>query len=80
MIDSATLTARQHFADNCKACIDYVKRGRLQVNDREAFIVEQERLAKEHLMGKYDHTFTSRQYAHYLRTGESVPLLPKPTN
>lgn len=76
MIDSATLATRQHFAENCKACIEEVKRGEVQVNDPEAYFAECERLAKEHLRGKWDHTFTFRQYAHFLRTGESVPLLP----
>jgi len=75
-MDRLTRRARHHFARLCIACIRGAAQGEFFVNDPPDFI----RWKLGHLRavqaGEYDHTFTFRQYRHYLETGVSVPFLP----
>lgn len=70
---------RQWFADNSQACIDEVMSGDIvlpsHVNKVDYFASCRVR-AVEHLSGKWDHTFTFLQRAHFIQTGECVALLP----
>jgi len=67
---------RQWFADNAAACIAEVEAGRVWVNDPARYFAHQRQAAADSLAGKYDHTFTFLQRAHYIQTGECVPFLP----
>lgn len=75
---------RQWFADNAKACAELAqpygsgpirKEGGFYVNDIETYRAEQLAASAEFLAGKWDHTLTFAQRAHYIQTGESVPLM-----
>lgn len=68
---------RQHFADNCQACIDEIKSGAVRVDDPQHVIEWQQASAAYYLAGKSDHTFTFAQRAHWLQTGECIPLFSK---
>jgi hypothetical protein len=87
-----TLTAetiqrtREHFAENKRACarvcVEYGQHGPLQeggfhVNGREEYVAQCARDAEAFLAGEYDYSFTFAQRAHYLQTGESIPLFSK---
>lgn len=68
--------ARQWFAENALACIAEVKSGAVRVNDPEKYFVQCMRRHDDALAGRSDHTFTFRQRAHYIQTGECPALLP----
>lgn len=68
---------RQWFADNALACIAEVESGNVRVNNRDRYLAQCRERHDEALAGKGDHTFAFRQRAHYMQTGECVPLLPK---
>lgn len=68
---------RQWFADNALACIAEVESGDVKVNNRERYFSQCRQRHADALAGKGDHTFAFRQRAHYIQTGECVPLLPK---
>ena len=68
---------RQWFADNALACIAEVESGDVRVNNRERYFAQCRQRHADALAGKGDHTFAFRQRAHYIQTGECVPLLPK---
>lgn len=68
---------REHFADISRRCIEGARSGEMRVNDLPRYIAWQEQCIADSLAGKSDHTFTFLQRAHYLQTGECVPLLSK---
>jgi hypothetical protein len=70
-----TERTRQHFVDGYRECIAQALSGELKVNDLGSFLSWQEANIASMLAGESDHTFAFRQRAHYLATGESVPLL-----
>lgn len=66
---------RNHFARIHIYCIRQAKGGTIRVNDLPAYIAWHLQLLRDVRAGKQDHTFTLRQYADYLRTGTTKPLL-----
>ncbi|WP_405101529.1 hypothetical protein [Oceanobacillus sp. FSL H7-0719] len=66
---------RKWFHDNCIACIEEAKSGKVFVNDLEYYCKWESGSAKEYMEGKHDHVLAFLQRAHYIQTGESVPLL-----
>jgi hypothetical protein len=68
---------RQWFADNAQACIDGAESGRTQVNDLGRYVAWRRQCIADSLAGKGDHTFAFLQRAHFIQTGESVPLLAR---
>lgn len=71
------LATRKHFAANAIACIAEAESGAVKVNNPESYREWQLQLAADSLAGKNDHTFTFRQRAWWIQTGEMVALLPK---
>ena len=69
------IATRQWFADNAQACIESARDGTNTVNDLASYIEWQKEAAADSLAGNYDCTFTFMQRAHYIQTGESIPLL-----
>lgn len=69
--------AREWFAANALACIAEVSSGAVRVNDPESYFAWRMQQHDDALAGKDDHTFTMRQMAWYIQTGECVALLPK---
>lgn len=67
--------AREWFAANARACIADAQLGAFRVNDLPRYVAEREQYAVDALAGAYDHTFTFRQLAYWLQTGECVALL-----
>jgi hypothetical protein len=65
---------RQWFADNAQACIDEAVSGEVRVNDLESYIEWNKQRIVDALAGKGDYTFTFAQRAHYIQTGECLPL------
>lgn len=76
LTQESILAARQWFADNAAACIAEVKSGEVRVNNPEKYFADQEQRAIDSLAGKYDHSLTFLQRAHYIQTGECPALLP----
>lgn len=68
---------REHFAQIYRDCIAEAQSGAVFVNDLASYVAWHETLMADCMAGKDDHTFTFLQRAHYLQTGESVPMLPK---
>jgi hypothetical protein len=73
--EQAIAATRQHFADNALACIAEAESGAVRVGDLSSYIAWRRESARAALAGEHDHTFTFRQHAHYLQTGECVGLL-----
>lgn len=74
--NESVIATRQWFADNAKACIDEALSSDIRVNDLESYIEWQRELATAAMLGYHDHTFTFRQRAWFIQTGECVALLP----
>ena len=70
------IKTREHFGNLCNSLIKDVKGGLLIVNDPIKYIDWQQDSYNRIMNGEYDHTFTHMQYAVYLETGETRPLLP----
>lgn len=78
-ITSETITrTREHFADLGRQCIADAKAGTFYVNNLDRYVAWQEKCIATALAGGSDHTFTFMQRAHWLQTGESIPLLAPP--
>lgn len=71
----AIQAARQWCADNATACIAEAQSGEVFVNDLPSYIDWQNKRAADALAGKFDSSFTLRQRAHFIQTGECVALL-----
>lgn len=71
---STLILTRQYFADLSRACIDEALSGDVQVNDLPSYVQFHERLICAFLIGDYDDTFTFRQRAHFIQTGECLGL------
>lgn len=67
---------RKWFSDNAIACIEEAKSGKVYVNDLERYTKLNLKSSKEYLEGSHQITFTFLQRAHFIQTGESVPLFP----
>lgn len=76
LTEASIQAARQWYADNALACIAEVESGAVRVNDRESYFAWRHQQRVEALAGKYDHTLAFLQRAHYIQTGDCVPLLP----
>lgn len=74
-MSTITERTRQHFAQICNDCIAGAINGEWKVNDLSSYIIWQTDMLARTLAGQYDHTFTHLQFAHFLATGECVPLL-----
>jgi hypothetical protein len=75
-ITTATILAtREHFAGLAENCISRATAGEYWVNDLTRYVKSQQRTAMDARAGKMDHSLTFAQYALWLQTGESVPLL-----
>lgn len=68
---------RGYFADLCTECIHDAQSGKTFVNDLARYVAWQEQLSADYLAGKGDHTLTFLQRAHWLQTGECVPLFSR---
>ena len=75
LTESTIQATREWFAANALACIAEAVSGEVFVNDLPAYIEWRMESHAESLAGKWDHTFTFLQRAHYLQTGECVSLL-----
>lgn len=69
------LLTRKWFADNALACIAEVEDGSVKVNDKESYYIWCRKRHDASLNGDNDHTFTFRQRAWYIQTGECIALL-----
>jgi hypothetical protein len=69
---------RQWFADNAQACIREAESGRTRVNDLARYVAWRRERIADSLAGKSDHTFAFLQRAHWIQTGECVPLFAPP--
>ena len=70
---------RQWFADNADACVREAEDGTAPLASHYPIELYREKMAERKeaaLAGKFDHTFTFMQRAHYMQTGECVALLP----
>lgn len=68
---------REHFAELGRACIDDAQSGAVPVSNMESFLAWQEGMIAGYLAGDSDHTFTFMQRAHWIQTGECLPLLAR---
>lgn len=66
---------REHFAAICRDCVQEAEEGKVHVTDLAHYVRWQRDSEAEFLAGRWDHTFTFLQRAHWLQTGECVPLL-----
>ena len=72
--DETIQKTRKWFSDNAIACIEEAKSGKVYVNDLEYYTELNIKSSKEYIEGKHDHVFAFLQRAHFIQTGESVPL------
>lgn len=76
-ITQATIKAtREHFIDNCKACILDATNGKFRVNDLNKYIEWQTKYIESTNNGENDHTLTFLQRALWLQTGNMIAILP----
>jgi hypothetical protein len=68
---------REWFAANALACIAEAESGAVRVNDLAFYRSACLKSYEEYLAGRWDHTFTFQQRAHYIQTGECIALLPR---
>lgn len=66
---------REDFARIDRECITAAAAGEFHVNNLKSYIADREASIRDCLAGKHDHTLTFAQHAHFLATGECVPLL-----
>ncbi len=76
MTDDKITETREWFAANARACIEDAVSGQTRVNDLTAYVASREADIANIMAGAWDHTFTFRQHATFLRTGRCLPLLP----
>jgi hypothetical protein len=68
---------REHFADIGRRCIEGATAGEFFVNDLSSYVAGEREKIADSLAGKNDHTFTFLQRAHWIQTGECLPLFAK---
>jgi hypothetical protein len=73
--DEWVLKTREEFAKMDRAVIEGVRSGSIKCNNVDETIAYYEQSTIDGMNGKYDHTLAFRQKLHYLKTGESVPIL-----
>jgi hypothetical protein len=77
IITHATIIlTRNHFIDNCNACITGATKGDFRVNDLSKYVAWQQRCISSMRNGESDHTLTFLQRALWLQTGNCVAILP----
>jgi hypothetical protein len=69
------LATRAWFAQNSLDCIADVESGAVTVHNPEQYKRDMLQNHDDHTNGKFDHTYTFRQRAYYMQTGECVSLL-----
>ena len=70
---------REHYAANCDAQVTEIESGEVVLpshNPKEEHYARLAARKAEYLAGKWDHTVTFLQYAHWTQTGQMVALLP----
>lgn len=72
-----TMASRLHFSDIQDGKIKEACEGTVKVNNLEQYILDCLESKKNYLLGKYDNTLTFKQVKHWIKTGESIPLLGK---
>lgn len=70
------LKARQWFLDNTQVCIEEAVSGDVRVNDLGDYIESMLQRMEDIEAGLWDNTFTFKQRAWFIQTGECVALLP----
>lgn len=71
----AVQKTREMFRDLHTSCIKDAAAGAFHVNDLESYARWELDLANKSRAGQFDNSFTFRQHAHYLLTGECIALL-----
>jgi len=66
---------REHFVENQYACIAEAESGEVRGNDLPSYVADCHTAIADINAGKWDHTFTFLQRAHWLQTGDCVALL-----
>jgi len=66
---------RAHFVDIYRRSIHEAESGTMRPNNLASYVAWQNQVIADTLAGKYDHTFTFLQRAHWLETGECPALL-----
>lgn len=69
------LKARLDIALNALNSIEEQKSGLVRVNEPDEYEKEMINRYNKALAGEYDHTLAFKQKVHYLKTGESIPIL-----
>lgn len=78
LTESSIEKTRKHFYYSSLELIDEVLKGETFFNEEEDikdFIIFELNHAKEHLLGDNDFKPYFLQYAYYIQTGESLPLI-----
>jgi hypothetical protein len=74
-MEEITLRTREWFIENARGCIEDAVSGRVAVSDLGEYVRWQEDAIEGTRRGESDHTFAFLQRAHFIKTGECVPLL-----
>lgn len=69
------LKARLDIALNALNSIEEQKSGLVRVNDPDEYEKEMINRYNKALAGEYDHCLSFKQKVHYIKTGESIPIL-----
>lgn len=77
LTEETILKTRKWFSDNSLACIEEAESGKVFVNDLNDYREWNLQSSEAALKGEHDHTFTFLQRAHYIQTGESVPMFSR---
>ncbi|MFQ3543589.1 hypothetical protein Q7A53_05840 [Halobacillus rhizosphaerae] len=77
LTDETIQKTRKWFHNNCMACIEEVKSGKVYVNNIKKYIEMEKESARDYMEGKNDYIFAFVQRAYYIQTGECIALLPK---
>ena len=77
LTDASMAAARQWYADNWRACLAAAESGEQRVNDLASYRAWCERAAEQAMDESRAPSFAMLQRAHFIQTGESIPLLPK---
>lgn len=74
LTEETIIKTRKWFAQNCLDCIEEAESGKVFVNDLDTYRQWRLQSREDDLNGKNDNTFTFLQRAHFIQTGESVPM------
>lgn len=76
LTEETLIKTDKHFAEIYQGCIDGVVSGEFTVNDKEKYIIDNNRRKEQHLKGENRYNFTYLQRAYWIQTGEMIALLP----